>query len=148
MGTDFSFEDMRPENIPWLTKKPLMVSLYGPLKQFLQQNKEKKSSGYSRRVLWINKDNYLTMKTEFYDRRNKLSISGGFEEISEGVWRSNEIIMEQHRRKSKTELETNSRDITSDLSDSLFDTQSLSDRHLINQAAPWKIHSSPHQTDR
>jgi hypothetical protein len=139
MGSDFAFEDMRPENLDshsYEIKGEENVDGHNCwiVEALPSTPKEAKDSGYSKRTMWVRKDIYITVKTEFYDRRNKLSKIGtyaGLEDIGSGVWRSNEITMEKQKRKTKTIIVTDNRDLEADISDSLFDTQSLKRPPLV-----------------
>ncbi|NKB77034.1 MAG: outer membrane lipoprotein-sorting protein [Gammaproteobacteria bacterium] len=140
MGTDFSFEDMRPENLQTHEYEILGEEDIDGLKYWLVQalpttRKEKKASGYSKRIFWVRQDIYFTVKVEFYDRKKRLSKIGLYtdlEEVADGVWRSNVVSMENIKRKTRTSLITNQRDLVTPLSDAVFGTQALKRPPLKN----------------
>ncbi len=77
MGTDLAYEDMRSENLDVHTYKVIGEESVGgnacwKVEASPSTVKEKKESGYGKRVLWIRQDNYLTAKTDFYNRAGKL----------------------------------------------------------------------------
>ncbi|NKB62229.1 MAG: outer membrane lipoprotein-sorting protein [Gammaproteobacteria bacterium] len=81
MSTDFAFEDMRPENLDTHTytiirEEEIEGQLCWVIEALPSTSKEKRDSGYSKRQLWVGHDHYLTIKTDFYDRRKKLSKKG------------------------------------------------------------------------
>ncbi len=61
-------------------------------------------SNYAKRKLWIDKEYWVPVKIEYYDRRDRLlktMVQGGIENI-DGIWTATKLIMETPRRKSKT----------------------------------------------
>ena len=133
MGTDFSFEDMRPESITTheyevLGEEEVDGHLCWIVQALPATKQEKKASGYSKRIFWIRQDIYFTVKTEFYNRKKKLAklgVYGNLEEVGDGAWRSNEISMSNLKRKTQTILVTQNRDLTSPMNESTFETQAL-----------------------
>jgi hypothetical protein len=136
MGTDFAFEDMRPERLDAheykLTKSE---SVDGHdcyvIEAVPSTDKEKKESGYGKRIFWIRKDILITVKTEFYDNRDRLVKSGTSSEIEalEGnVYRAGRAEMETIRSNTKTVMITKSRSLSPDFDESFFTQQVLSRR--------------------
>ena len=61
-------------------------------------------SNYAKRKLWVDKEYWVPVKIEYYDRRDRLlktMVQGGIENI-DGIWTATKLIMETPRRKSKT----------------------------------------------
>ncbi len=61
-------------------------------------------SNYAKRKLWVDKEYWLPVRIEYYDRRDRLlktMVQGGIENI-DGIWTATKLIMETPRRNSKT----------------------------------------------
>ena len=103
MGTDLAFEDMRSEELDVHDYKILKEeSVDGVdcwvIEAIPSTAKEKKESGYSKRTLWVRKDNYLTMKTDFFGRNGKLEKQGSYQnpvKVKGQLWRNQ--IIRMHR---------------------------------------------------
>ena len=148
MGTDFSYEDLRPEPLDSYSYKlvgsetcdgkPCYVIEAVP-----KTDKEKQDSGYSRRKFWILKDNFFPVKREFYDSAGtqaKLERSIGLKNIGGSVWRASVIEMEDVIKRTKTLLSVADRRINQRLSDQLF-----TERELIRgQAIPLRENVEPY----
>jgi hypothetical protein len=110
MGTDFTYEDLEPEALDDYTYKlvreeeedgtPCYVIEAVPADSEKQQN-----SSYSKRLLWVSKDHFNTLKIEFYDRRDKLvktQINRDWENVSGTIWRAKKALMDNHKTQHKT----------------------------------------------
>ncbi|MCG8618692.1 MAG: outer membrane lipoprotein-sorting protein [Desulfobacterales bacterium] len=114
MGTDFTYEDMEPEdidNFKYTILKEETVDHVDPAKacyviESVPANKEKKkATAYSKRIMWVDKETFSTLKVEFYDRRKRLlktQKSFEFENVSGTVYRPKKTIMDNHKKKHKT----------------------------------------------
>jgi len=132
MGTDFTYEDMEPEDIDNFNYTILRSEKLNQDKkesdcyviEAVPANKEKKrGSGYSKRIMWINKKNLFTLKVEFYDRRarlQKIQTNHALENISGTVWRAKKTLMNHLERKHKTLTGITSRNINTPVKDSIF----------------------------
>jgi len=132
MGTDFTYEDMEPEDIDnfdytilgseELTVKKAVSACY--VIEAVPANKEKKrESGYSKRIMWIEKEHFYTLKVEFYDRRGRLQkvqTNYKMENVEGTVWRAKQTLMDQKQKKHKTVTGITARQINVDLADSVF----------------------------
>ncbi len=133
MGTDLAFEDLRPENLQANNYKVLGEEKIGDdlcwkIEATPATAKEKKDSGYSKRIIWIRKDIYFSVKTEFYDKRGnlaKLGTNEDFENIEGNIWRSKKGTTESLKRKTKTIMATTSRDTKGSLEESFFSQNNL-----------------------
>ena len=84
-------------------------------------------SGYSKRIIYVEKARFLVVKGEFYDkkdRHHKTLTNRGFEKV-DGLWRARRSMMQDHHRGSKTFWQFKERKINPDLSDSLFTKKNL-----------------------
>jgi len=132
MGTDFTYEDMEPEDIDnfnytILRSEDLKIrdkSSACYVIEAVPANKEKKrESGYSKRIMWIEKEYLYTLKVEFYDRRDRLQkvqTNYKMENVSGTVWRAKQTLMDHKQKKHKTITSITARKINVDLADSVF----------------------------
>ncbi len=141
MGTDFTYEDMEPEDIKNFKYKILRSEKIKSDKknkncyviETRPANKKKaRSSGYSKRILWIEKKHFTTLKVEFYDRRNRLiktQKSLEFEKISGTVYRPRKILMNNIKKKHKTLTLIKKRVINKKINNSVFTERFISGSH-------------------
>lgn len=132
-GTDFTFEDLRTEDYAantYTKKEDTKVEDGGKsLDCYTVESKPKNTdlSGYSRRVIFVEKARFIIVKVDFYDhkkRHHKTLSSRGFEKV-DSLWRAKRSMMMDHQRGSKTLWEFSERKINPGLSDSLFTKSSL-----------------------
>jgi len=128
MGTDFTYEDLEPEDIENFNYTILREEKFNNQDCYVIEavpaTKEKrKESGYSKRIMWIDKQNLTTLKADFYDRRGRLQktqTNYDLINVKGTVWRANKSLMVHHQRKHKTLIGVKSRRINVDLDDSTF----------------------------
>jgi len=143
MGTDFTYEDMEPEdldNYNYTILKSENINHDGQthdcwvIQAVPANEKKKRESGYAQRVMWIEKVHYTTLKTDFYDTRNKLQkTQTNHEYVNVGgtVWRPKKTWMKHHEKNHQTVTMTTSRKINVPLDDSTFTERFiLSGKHL------------------
>ena len=86
-----------------------------------------KDSNYAKRKMWIDQEHWLTVKVEYYDKRNRLLktlIQGGIERI-DGIWTATKLIMETPRKRSRTLMQYHDVSYNTGLDDSLFQQNAL-----------------------
>ena len=133
MGTDLAFEDLRPENLDSFQYEVLPEQIIDGqschvITAVPNTAKEKQGTGYSKRVLYIRKDILVTVKTEYFDRRDKMSKvsrSSKFENLKGDLWRGNHFEMENLMKKTKTILEHHSRKLDPELGKDEFSQAAL-----------------------
>ena len=133
MGTDFAFEDLRPENLE-LHRYNLLGSevVEGQdcwvIEALPASDRQAADSGYSKRKLWVRKDNHYTVKREYYDKKEKLEKieqSRSLVNVLGTVWRANQVEMQDVQEKTRTLVKVESRALNKGLSDALFTETSL-----------------------
>ena len=91
-------------------------------------DKEKRDSGYSKRIFWVRQDNYVTVKTEFYNRSDRLDKLGTFTDlvqVSGELWRAKELRIERLSSKTQTVWIFIARQVNHDIDENLFTQQGL-----------------------
>jgi hypothetical protein len=128
MGTDLTFEDLRPENISTHAYQRLEnVDVDGHACYVIEAlpatEKERKTSGYSKRILYVRKDLLITIKTKYFGskKRNiKLMMVSEIEKVTDKAWRTKVSIVTDLKRKSSTKMTVEKRDDTTRLDDRFF----------------------------
>jgi len=129
MGSDFAYEDLGTEEMEnydySLIKSEILdgVECY-VIKAVPNNDREKKESGYSKREIWIRKDNFVAIQIKYYDKKGEfLKIFKASDiRLIEGTdkWRTHQMTMENVKTKHKTVLIFNNFAINKGIKDSLF----------------------------
>ena len=113
MGTDFTYEDMQSEEFDdykytLLKEEPFAEEGTCYVVEAIPATKEKeRGSGYSKRVMWLRKDIFLTVKVDFYGRRKKLiktQTNSAIENVKGTIWRAKKTLMDNFKVKHKTAI--------------------------------------------
>ena len=73
VGSEFAYEDITSQEVEKYTYKWIRDEEYQGQKSFVfERYPAYKNSGYTRQVVWIDQQNYRTLKVDFYDRKNVL----------------------------------------------------------------------------
>lgn len=133
MGTDFTYEDLSPDKIDNYTHKLLKEEKVGADDCYVVESVPAnetvlKDSGYSKKISWIRKDIFFTVKVEFYDKRGKLlktQTVSDVEKIEGNLYRAKKVLMDHHKKNHKTAILINDRKIGSDIPDDIFTERSV-----------------------
>ena len=117
MGTDFTFEDLVSESMEKFSYERLDDVSFNDQDAFVVRaeavdDKLKKTSGYSHRVLTILKESFFIVKTEFFDRRKrpiKVLTATEYGPVDGRLWRASKQTMENLKEKHFTDVESISR---------------------------------------
>lgn len=128
MGTDFSFEDMRSEELAEHTYTILREETVGGRPCWVIQavpstDAQREESGYGRRVMWIDRERFLRIKGEYYDKKGtllKTLETSEYEELGGGLWRTNRLVMKNVQKNHQTELVFTVREVNTDMDAGLF----------------------------
>ncbi len=109
MGSEFSYEDLSPPEVEKYTYRYLRDEPCGDLTCTVTERfpVDKKSSGYSRQVVWQDKDELRTWKVEYYDRKDahlKTLTIGKYKQYLDKYWRAGEMNMVNHLTGKSTDL--------------------------------------------
>ncbi len=128
MGTDFTYEDLRPESISVNTYtlagaegvdgQECFVVDSVPASERLADD-----SGYSKRKLWVRKDNFSIVKREYYDKAGKLEkieVSRKLVNVKGTAWRADEVEMRDVQNGTRTTIVVERRKVEQGLKDDFF----------------------------
>jgi outer membrane lipoprotein-sorting protein len=133
VGSDFSYGDIslpkvdRYRHALVRTEKIEGADCY-VIESVPANDKEKASSGYSRKVTWVRADNFLEMKVEYYDLASRLFKTQriGRHELVEpqkGRWFAREREMTNHQTGHRTTFTVDKIEAGIALSDDMFTTR-------------------------
>jgi outer membrane lipoprotein-sorting protein len=108
MGSQFSFEDLASFEVDKYKYKYLRDETLGNQETFVVENyPQYEYSGYTRQVVWIDKQRYIPLKVEYYDRKNALLKTLQFNDYKQYLnkyWRAQEQVMKNHQNGKSTVL--------------------------------------------
>lgn len=133
MGSDFSYEDIGGGS--WVedyNAKLLGTEKYEGHDCYVLEllPKDPEDISYSKLKRWVDKENFYSMKTEYYDKHGdllKIMYSSEFEKI-EGLWIARKIEMQNVQEGSKTIIISKEVQLNPEIPDSMFTTRQLERR--------------------
>lgn len=129
MGSEFAFEDLSSFEIEKYTYKYIKDEACSLGECYVvEQYPADKNSGYTRRIVWIDKNEYRIDKIEFYDRKNSLLKTLTFNDyiLYRGkFWRAHHQSMVNHQSHKETDLKLSNIKFRTGLKDSDFNKNAL-----------------------
>ncbi|MBN4063170.1 outer membrane lipoprotein-sorting protein [Cardiobacterium sp. AH-315-I02] len=129
MGSEFAFEDLASQEIEKYTYNYIGDETVNGIDFYvIERYPAYKHSGYSRQIVWVNKDRYVAEKIEFYDRKNSLLKTlnnTDYQQYLGQYWRPNEMLMENHQTGKSTLLTWENYQFKTGLTDKDFSRNSL-----------------------
>ena len=130
MGSEFAYEDISSQEVEKYAYKWVRDEVYEGRECFVvaYYPMDKKSSGYTRHVTWLDKKEYRVWKVEYYDRKNfllKTLTAKGYRKYLDKYWRSDEMFMINHQTGKSTRLIMSDYKVRTGLKDSDFNQNSL-----------------------
>ena len=130
MGSEFAYEDISSQEVEKYTYKRIGDEEYEGQDCFVVEYYpvDLKNSGYTRQVAWIDKQEYRTLKVEYYDRKRshlKTLTFSGYQQYLGKHWRAREMYMVNHQNGKSTRLEFSDYKFQTGLKDKDFNKNSL-----------------------
>lgn len=129
MGSEFAFEDLSSFEIEKYRYKFVRDETIDGIECFVvEQYPVDKNSGYTRRQVWIDKQEYRPIKIDFYDRKNsplKTLAYSGYNQYLDKFWRADTMTMINHQTGKSTELKWKGYKFGTGLSDRDFNKNTL-----------------------
>ncbi|QBG37644.1 outer membrane lipoprotein-sorting protein [Litorilituus sediminis] len=129
MGSEFAFEDLSSFEVEKYTYKYIADEQINGLMSFkVEQYPVDENSGYTRRVVWIDQQEYRVQKIDFYDRKDTLLKTLTFSDYKQYLgkhWRADVQNMVNHQSGKSTELVWSNYQFKTGLKDSDFNKNSL-----------------------
>ena len=124
MGSEFAYEDLTAQAVEKFTYRYLRDEAYGDLTCTVTERfPVDKKSGYSRQVVWRDKDELRVWKVAYYDRKNshlKTLTLGNYAQYLDRYWRAGEMTMVNHLTGKSTVLTWTDFEFQTDLDDRDF----------------------------
>ncbi|MBW9263517.1 MAG: outer membrane lipoprotein-sorting protein [Candidatus Thiodiazotropha sp. (ex. Lucinisca nassula)] len=129
MGSEFAYEDISSQEVEKYTYKFIEESEYDGIASYLlERYPVDPNSGYTRQQMWVDKERYIPIKIDYYDRKNvllKTLVFHGYQQYLDQYWRADEMFMENHQTGKSTLLTWKQYDFRSGLTDADFNKNSL-----------------------
>ncbi len=109
VGSEFAYEDIASQELEKFNYRHLRDEALEGTDCFVIERSpvDRKNSGYSRQVVWIDKAEYRTRKIEHFDRRNallKVLTIEGYQKYEDRFWRPDRMNMVNAQTGKSTEL--------------------------------------------
>lgn len=109
MGSEFAYEDLSSQEVSKYTYKYLKDEKIDGIDNFVvEKHPVDQTSGYSKQVVWMEKERYVPTKIDYYDRKDSLLktlVSKDYKQFAGKYWRAEHLNMENHQSKKATGLE-------------------------------------------
>jgi outer membrane lipoprotein-sorting protein len=130
MGSEFAYEDISSQEVEKYTYKWIRDEVYDGQQCFVVEFYpiDKKNSGYTRQVTWIDRKEYRTLKVNYFDRKNshlKTLTFTGYKKYLDEYWRPDEMNMINHQTGKSTQLVFTNYKFRTGLKDRDFNKNSL-----------------------
>jgi outer membrane lipoprotein-sorting protein len=129
MGSEFAFEDLSSQEVEKYSYKLLREEPLDGKETFVVERRPAyEFSGYTRSIVWIDKDIWRPLKIEYYDRKDALLKTLTFRDYKQYLdryWRPDEMFMDNHQTGKSTLLTWKDYAFATGLSDRDFDRNSL-----------------------
>ncbi len=108
MGSQFAYEDLASFEVDKYKYKYIKDDTLNNIDTFVIENyPQYQHSGYTRQLVWIDKQRYIPLKVEYYDRKNGLLKTLKFNDYKQYLdkyWRAHQQSMENHQNGKTTLL--------------------------------------------
>lgn len=108
MGSQFSYEDLSSFEVDKYGYKYIKDENFSGNNCYVVENYPKyKHSGYTRQLVWIDKQRYIPLKIQYYDRKNdllKTLLYTNYQQYLTKYWRAHSQVMKNHQNGKVTEL--------------------------------------------
>lgn len=108
MGSEFAYEDLLSDEVEKFDYRWLQDDPCGEWQCFVIERRPRyEHSGYTRQILWLDQSEYRPVKTEFFDRKDRLQKTLKYQDYhlyQERFWRAHQMRMENHQTGKTTVL--------------------------------------------
>lgn len=129
MGSTFAFEDLGSQEVEKYTYKLIGEEACGDRQCYvIERFPAYKHSGYTRQVVWLDREAYRLIKAEYYDRKKallKTLTTDDFQQFLGHYWRPGVMNMVNHQSGKSTRLEWNNYQFQTGIGDRDFRSQAL-----------------------
>ena len=130
MGSDFAYEDITSQEVEKYTYKYIKEDTLNDKKMLvIERYPTSDTSGYSKQIVWVDAEHYISHKIEYYDRKGALLKTQEFfdyKQYANKYWRADKLVMVNHQKSTKTEIHLSGYSLGNGLSANQFSTRALS----------------------
>jgi len=130
MGSDFAYEDITSQEVEKYTYKFIQEDVLNDKKMLvIERYPTSETSGYSKQIVWVDAEHYISHKIEYYDRKGALLKTQQFfdyKQYSNKYWRADKLVMVNHQKNTKTEILLSDYSLGNGLTANQFSTRALS----------------------
>lgn len=129
LGSEYAFEDLTSFEVPKYKYKYLRDEVLDGKDSFvIELYPQYEHSGYTRQISWIDKERYIPLQAEYYDRKNTLLKTQefkGYQQYLDQYWRADEMVMTNHQNGKVSVLLWENYQFQNGLKDRDFDRNTL-----------------------
>ncbi len=129
LGSEYAFEDLTSFEVPKYKYKYLRDDVVDGKDCFvLELYPQYEYSGYTRQLSWMDKERYIPLKIEYYDRKDALLKTQefkGYQQYLDQYWRADEMVMTNHQNGKSSVLLWENYQFDNGLKDRDFDRNTL-----------------------
>jgi len=130
MGSEFAYEDIASQEVEKYDYKYLRDEVMDGRDHFVvERNPRDPKSGYTRQIVWFDKEHYRVTKIDYYDRGDKLLktlIVSEYSQYLDQYWRADRWEMTNHQTGKSTILAWNTYSFRNGFKDKDFNRNALS----------------------
>lgn len=129
LGSEFAYEDITSQEVEKYSYKWIRDETMEGMEAFVfERYPVDKNSGYTRQVVWVDKEAYRLLKVDFYDRKGallKTLTHKGYKKYLDKFWYPDEMFMLNHQTGKSTVLEWSDYKFRNGFEDKDFNKNSL-----------------------
>ncbi len=129
LGSEFAYEDLTSFEVPKFKYKYLRDEVVDGIDSFvIETYPQYEHSGYTRQIVWVDKQRYIPIKIDYYDRKNDLLKTLTYKNYQQYLgqfWRAAEMAMQNHQTGKSTVLLWQEYKFKNGFSDRDFDRNTL-----------------------
>lgn len=129
VGSEYAYEDLSSQEVEKYKYKWLRdETLDGRDTFVIERYPQYEHSGYTRQIVWLDKEMYQPLKLDFFDRKNselKTLLFLDYKQYLDQYWRANSMQMTNHQNGKSTILSWSDYKFKTGLSDRDFDKNTL-----------------------
>ncbi len=129
LGSEYAFEDLTSFEVAKFSYKYLRDQEVDGVDCFVIELLPKyEHSGYTREIAWVDKNRYIVIKVEYYDRKESLlktQLFTNYKQYLNQYWRAGKQLMTNHQNGKSTELVWEEYQFGMGLTDRDFDKNTL-----------------------
>ncbi len=129
MGSEFAFEDLGSQEVEKYTYNFIREESCGDWQcNVVERKPAYKYSGYTRQIVWSDKDKFRIVKIDYYDRKDtllKTLVMSDYNEYLGHYWRPAKMVMDNHQSKKSTTLEWDNYQFKTGLEEKDFNSTKL-----------------------